>query len=140
MADLSLVTYYLNNFWMVKINTRPFTPSFTLLTQLVESLVLSEPEPDTKNLKRLEWIYKNTHEKVNEQLSTVELVVFRNLDKGINFEIEIGGKTFYLFQLYNFLDSIARELGKIVTEIAKKYNVDMPMITPKSDSQTIHFG
>jgi hypothetical protein len=93
----------------------------------VESLINSEPEPDIKVKKRLKWIYEHTHSRVNCHLSIVELVVFRNLDKGISKEIEIGNKTFYLAELYNYLDEISKELANIVVEIAKKYSLDIPM-------------
>jgi hypothetical protein len=119
-------------------SSRPFQPISTLLVKLVEALIHSEPEPDIKIQKRLTWIYKNTHERVNEHLSLVELAVFKNLDKGLNREIDIGiDKTFYLVELYKYLDEIAKELTQIVIEISKKYSLDIPLQSYQGMKQTI---
>jgi iron-sulfur cluster repair protein YtfE (RIC family) len=116
-------------FFAILISSRPFQPISTLLIKVVEALINSEPEPDEKIMKRIKWIYENTHERVEAHLSIVELVVFRNLDKGVNKEIEIGDKTFYLAELYNYLDEISKELTNIVIKIAKKYSLDIPMVS-----------
>lgn len=129
MDELSLVKFCVMNFWSVLVSSRPFQPISTILIKLVEGLINSEPEPDIKVKKRLKWIYENTHSNVRCHLSIVELVVFRNLDKGISKEIEIGNKTFYLAELYNYLDEISKELSNIVIEIAKKYSLDMPVMS-----------
>lgn len=57
----------------------------------------------------------------------VELAVFKNLERGLNREIDIGNKSFYLVELYKYLDEISKELSNIVIEIAKKYSLDLPM-------------
>ena len=115
-------------YFAILISSRPFSLISTLLIKIVEALINSEPEPDKKIMNRIKWIYENTNEKVEAHLSIVELVVFRNLDKGVNKEIEIGEKTFYLAELYNYLDEISKELTNIVIEIAKKYSLDIPMV------------
>lgn len=128
-SELSLIRFGVVNFFSVIINSRPFQPTSTLLIKLVEALIQSEPEPDKAIKKRIEWLYEHTSEKIDTHLSIVELVVFRNLDKGVNKEIEIGDKTFYLAELYNILDEISKELTNIVIGIAKRYSIDMPMIS-----------
>jgi iron-sulfur cluster repair protein YtfE (RIC family) len=143
MEELSLIRFGVMQFFAVLMSSRPFQPISTLLIKLVEALIQSEPEPDLKNLKRIKWIYEHTHSKVNEHLSIIELVVFRNLDKGINKEIEVGDKTFYLAELYNYLDEISKELTNVVIQIAKKYSIDMPMVSlggGKGMTQTIGFS
>lgn len=129
IEELSLIRFAVTNFFGVLLNSRPFQPISTLLIKLVEALILSEPEPDKKIKARVRWIYENTHKKVETHLSVVELVVFRNLDKGVNKEIDIGDKTFYLAELYNYLDEISKELTNIVIKIAKKYSLDIPMVS-----------
>lgn len=125
--SLSLIRFGVVNFYSVIINSRPFQPISTLLIKLVEAIIYAEPEPDKKNLERLKWIYTNTHKKVEENLAIVELAVFKNLERGLNREIDIGDKSFYLVELYKYLDEIAKELSNIVIEIAKKYSLDLPM-------------
>jgi hypothetical protein len=115
------------NFWAVVIQSRPFQPISTTLIKLVQALINSEPEPDPLHQERIKWIYANTHEKVNVPLSIIELAVFRNLDRNLNKELDIGDKCFNLTELYKYLDEVTMELSEIVIEIAKKYNIDMPM-------------
>lgn len=125
--ELSLIRFNCNNFFAVLLNSRPFQPISTLLIKLVESIISSEDLPDTKIKNRVKWIYENTHIKVRESLSVIELTVFKNLDKGLNREIEIGDKTFSLTELYKYLDEVSKELSTIVIQIAKKYSIDIPI-------------
>jgi hypothetical protein len=125
--SLSLIRFGVVNFFSVIINSRPFQPISSLLIKLVEAIIHAEPEPDKKNLDRLKWIYENTHSEVEESLPIVELAVFKNLERGLNREIDIGNKSFYLVELYKYLDEIAKELSNIVIEIAKKYSLDLPL-------------
>ena len=139
MEELSLIRFVVTNFFGVLLNSRPFQPISTLLIKLVEAIINSEPEPDLKIQNRVRWIYENTHEKVKTPLSVVELVVFRNLDKGVMKEIEIEDKTFHLAELYNILDEISKELSNIVIKIAKKYSLDYPQV-PFGTQQNITIG
>lgn len=126
-SELSLIRFCTLNFFGVVITSRPFQPISTLLVKLVEALISAESEPDKKNMSRLKWIYENTHEEVNQPLAIIELAVFKNLDRGLNREIEIGEKSYYLIHLYKYLDEITKELSTMVIEISKKYSIDLPM-------------
>jgi len=125
--DLSLIRFNCYNFFATLMNSRPFQPISTLLIKLVEAIIQSEPDPDKNQKKKVKWIYEHTHKKVNENLSIIELAVFKNLNKGLNREIEIGDKTFFLTELYQYLDEVAKELSNIVIDIAKKYSIDIPI-------------
>jgi len=125
--ELSLVRFGVINFFSVIMNSRPFQPISTLLIKLVEALTLAEPEPDIEIQTRLKWIYENTHKSVEVSLPIVELAVFKNLDRGLNREIDVGDKTFLLIELYKYLDEISKELSNIVITIAKRYNMDIPL-------------
>jgi len=137
--ELSLIRFSVTNFYAVLLNTRPFQPTASLLIKLVESLVASEPEPDKKNKDRLKWLYDNTNENVNVALPVVELAVFKNLDRGLSREIEIGDKTYHLVELYKYLDEISKELATMVIGIAKKYSIDIPLSNYGSKQQSINF-
>jgi hypothetical protein len=139
-AELSLVRFCVLNFFSVLIQSRPFQPISTILIKLVDALINSEAEPDKKMQERIKWIYENTNENVETHLSVVELAVFRNLDKGVNREIEIGDKTFHLAELYNILDEISKELSNMVIKIAVKYNLDMPLLSSGSKGNMQSFG
>ena len=136
-SDLSLIKFAFMNYWAVTISTRPFQPTSTLLIKLVLALIEAEPEPDPVHKKRVLWIYNNTHEKVNTPLSVIELAVFRNLDKGLNTEIDIGDNTYHLTELYTILDEISTEISGIVIAIAKKYSLDVPMFNSSKGTQSI---
>lgn len=139
-SELSIVKFAFMNFWAVVIQTRPMQPTSTLMVKLVEALIISEPEPDPVHKKRVEWIYQHTHEDIDVPLSIVELAVFRNLNKGLNCEIDLGDKTFYLIELYKILDGISKELCNIVISIGKLYAFDFPSVQiGKAQSQSIGF-
>lgn len=139
--DLSLIRFNVSNFFAVILNSRPFNPISTLLIKLVEALIQSEPEPDKDQKERVKWIYEHTHERVDENLSIIELAVFKNLNMGLNREIDIGDKTFSLIELYQYLDEVSKELTTIVIDVAKKYSIDMPIqqfgMGGNKDTQTI---
>jgi hypothetical protein len=138
--EFSLIKFGVTNFFAVTINSLPFKPISTLLIKLVEAIILSEPDEqqDKKNLDRIRWIYENTHKEVEVALPIIELVVFKNLDKGLNREIDIGDKTFNLVELYKYLDEISKELSNIVIGIAKRYSLDIPLLSAQgTQRQTI---
>jgi|WetSurMetagenome_2_1015567.scaffolds.fasta_scaffold326880_1 hypothetical protein len=135
---LSIVRFCVINFFGVLLNSRPFQPISTLLIKLVESLVNSEENPDEEMKDRIKWIYEHTHKDVDAHLSVVELLVFRNLAKGVNTELEINNRTFLLHELYNHLDEISKELTNMVITVGKKYNMDFPsLMTSGKTTQTI---
>lgn len=126
-GELSLVKFQVLNFFGLILNSRPFSPVSTTLIKVVDSLLLAEPEPDDKAREKLKWIYDNTHNKVMTPLPIIELAVFKNLDRGLNREIDIDEKTFSLIDLYKYIDEITIELTRMVVRIAKKYSLDIPM-------------
>jgi hypothetical protein len=131
------VRFAVMNFWAVVLQTRIFQPTTTLLIKLVEALIHAEPEPDKESLKKVKYIYEHTHKKVDERLSYVEFVVFRNIGKGAGYEIEIGEKTFTLLELYGVLDEVTKELSNLVIFIAKKYSLDIPNMMNINQSQKV---
>lgn len=135
--ELSLIKFAFMNYWAVTISTRPFQPTSTLLIKLVEALISAEPEPDPIHRKRVRWIYEHTHKDIMLHISIVELAVFKNIDKGLNCEIELGGRDFLLVELYNILDEISKELSNITISIAKKYSLDIPQFSVGKGTQTI---
>jgi len=137
--DISLVRFGITNFFAVLMNNPVFRPNASLLIKLVSSLVASEPEPDKKNQQRLDWLYENTNSAVEVSLPVVELAVFKNLDRGLSREIEIGDKTYHLVELYKYLDEISKELATMVIGIAKKYSIDIPLSNYGSKTQSINF-
>lgn len=127
MQAQSTLKYLCSIFFGTLINSRPFSPVFLNLIYLTDAIIDSEPDPDKVRKDKIDWIIKNTHEKVLEPLATVELAVFRNWDKGLNKEIEFGNKAFTITELYNILNEIKRDLNKTVTAISRKYSLEIPL-------------
>lgn len=126
--SLSLVRFCTLNFFATLLSSRPMQPISTLLIKLVSALIDAEPHPDEEVKKRIKWIYEHTDKRMDAHLSVVELVVFRNLDKGVDKEIDVGDRTFTLAELYYILDGISKELSEVVINIAKKYSLDLPLL------------
>lgn len=127
MADsLSLVKFNVINFHSVLLNSRPFHPVTTIFLKLVYAIVRSEKEPNKVNIARLDWIHKNTHTSINLPISIIEFCVFKNIQQGLNRQIEIGKKDFSMIELYQCLDEISLELTLMVIDIAKKYSIEIP--------------
>ena len=136
--EISLVRYNLINFFQVLLYSRPLYPTSTLLIKIVEALLSSESEPDEKMKKRVDWIYENTHEEVMSDLPTIEYAVYTNLHNSLNLnrQIEIRGKSFYLIELYKYLNEIEKELTQVVIKISKKYSFDIPISTTSKEKDT----
>ena len=128
-SEISLIKFNLSTYFYILTNSMPFKPISTLLVKIVEALISSESVPDKKNQATIKWIYENTHKEVMKPLPIVELAVFKNLDRGLSRELELGQRTFYLADLYKYLDEVSKELTTIVISIAKKYSIDMPTFT-----------
>ena len=124
--DWSIIKYEFANFHQIVMTSRNIYPNPSLLAKLVLAMIEAEPEPDEEMKSRVNWIYNNTHKDVMEHLSTIELVVIRNIMGSLNKEIEIGSKTFTLTSLVRFLDELSAELMKMVVKIGKKYSLEMP--------------
>jgi hypothetical protein len=96
---------------------------------MVSALLSAESEPDEETKKRVNWIYENTHKLVMKPLSIVEYAVYTNIQKSFNLnrEIEIGNKSYYIIELYKYLNEIEKELSEIVIQIARKYSFEIPV-------------
>jgi len=144
-TELSLIRYNLINFFSVMMYSRPLYPTSTLLIKLVEALLSSENTPDEAIRTRVDWIYENTHKSVMKPLSIVEYAVYTNIQKSFNLnrEIEIGGKSYYIIELYKYLNEIEKELAQLVIKIGKKYTFEIPInsmmggVGKMGDTQTI---
>jgi hypothetical protein len=125
MSEISLVKYNVTAFFSIVLNSFPLTPIYTKQLKIVDALLKSEPEPDKEMVERLKWLYENTHEKVKISLPVIEYIVFHNINKGVNREVELMNKTFHLTMLYKYLDETSFELSQMVITIAKKYSLDV---------------
>jgi hypothetical protein len=133
--ELSLIRFGFLNFNHLILTSQPLYPITTKLIKIVMTLVNAEPEKDKEMVDKVQWIYDNTHEKIMMPLSVIEYATYKNLGKTLNREIDIKNKTFNLIFLYRVLDEISLELNLIVTNIVKKYSIDIPIMTYGSQQQ-----
>jgi hypothetical protein len=140
MAELSLVKFFFTNIYAVIINARPFTPTASTLIKLLIGLVESEPEKDKELLNKVFWIYNNTHEKLKTPLTIVEKAVYMNIGKSLISEVNFEHKSFTLIELHRYLDDIGKFVGEESVKIAKKYNLDIPLMTFNQNSKGFNFN
>lgn len=127
-GEISLIRFGVINFFAIVMNRSTFLPTTTTLCEIVNSIIDAEQEQDKGNKEKIMYIYENTDERVKEALPIVELAVFKNIDRGLNQTIEIGEKEFAISELYHILTDVRWKLVEIVTEIAKRYTLEMPIV------------
>ena len=130
MGGFSIIQFAFVSFYSVLMSNRLTEPTFTDLCRLSETMAYAEPEPDKKIIEEIKWLTDHTHEDIDVPLAQVEMMVFYQLHRGqtgLNKEMDIDGKPFKLIDLYGYLNSVNKRLTKIVVDIAKKYNLEIPM-------------
>lgn len=127
MDDLSVVRFGVYNFFSILMNKPVFSPSQTTLCEIARSIVEAETEPELKMKEDIEFIYNHTDATIMQPLSLVELAVFKNIDKGLNRQVELGNKEVAISELYRQLEKIRWKLVLMVVQIAKKYTLEIPM-------------
>jgi hypothetical protein len=104
----------------------------TLSLTICFCLTTAEEAPDARIIERLKFIRDNTHEKIMLPLSTTEMAILMNLgsniSKAIEFKNNLGKEQEYpLHKLIQYAKASYFELAMFVTEIGKKYSLDIPM-------------
>lgn len=125
--DLSVIKFGVLNFFSLVMNRSLFQPVITSMCEIVKAIILAEKKLDKDKMDKIDNIYHTTNDKINQPLALVEIAVFRNMDKGLNKEISFENGDFTIAELYKALDNIRWELVTIVTEIIKKYTLEMPL-------------
>jgi len=126
-GDLSLIRFGVINFFSLIMNRNVFTPTQSTLCEIVKSIIDAETTPDLKSKEIVEYIYHHTDKKVDEPLATIELAVFKNIDRGLNRTITFGDKEFTIAELYHILNDIRWKLVGVVTDIVKRYTLELPI-------------
>lgn len=130
MEGFSLIQFAFVNFFSVLTSNRLLDPTFSDLCRLAEVMAYAEPTPDKKIIEEIHWYYDYTHEELMIPLAQTEMLTFFQLTRGqggLNKEIDINGRCFKLIDLYGYMDKVNQNLTKIVVDIAKRYNMEIPM-------------
>jgi hypothetical protein len=116
------------NFFAILMNRSVFLPTATTLCEIVKSIIDAEQEPDLELKAKVLYIYEHTDKRVEEPLPIIEIAVFKNIDRGLSQTLDIGDKEFSIAELYHILNDVRWNLVEIVTSIAKRYTLEMPMV------------
>lgn len=105
---------------------------YTLSLTICYCLTKAETQPDESIIKRLDFINKNTHEKILLPLSVTEMAILTNLGSNISKVIEFKDNNgmeheYPLHQLIRYAKESYFELAQFVVQIAQKYSLDIPM-------------
>jgi len=97
-----------------------FTDALNLLFA-VEEIIGNKPVKE-----RLNWLWQNTCDEIHQPAPLVELLVFKNLGgAGANKELELGGKTYPLAQLFHYGNNMLKECCQLMTKMTKNYSFDI---------------
>lgn len=135
--EISLMQYFTNLFFHMLMSNRIWEPNVTDLCRLSEALLLSEHEEhrdnDWKNMmKEINYIYENTHEDIKTHLAIIELSYFKNMQRGLNQNIEITSnegivREYNTPTLYKYIDMVPQRLVRIIMKVASKYALEIPL-------------
>lgn len=130
MVNLKVLQYLFDLFFKIYAMREFYTLSLTICYCLTKS----EPNPDEAIIKRLDFINKNTHEKIMLPLSVTEMAILTNLGSNISKVIEFKDnngteREYPLHQLIRYAKESYFELAQFVVQIAQKYSLDIPMRT-----------
>lgn len=127
-GGFSIMQYLFMSFWSTLMARTIYTPNYTILVSITLGILENEPEPSTKKIKDLKWVYEHTGEVIDINVAQLETLVFHHikLGSGLNKELDINEKTYKIIDLIKELDSVVQKLVHIVIGISKKYSLDIP--------------
>jgi hypothetical protein len=102
------------------------TPNFCDLMRIAESILNKEPDENKRELARLKELDARVPP-MNIELAKCELIFYKNAHKGIQAEVEISGVTYHLGDLWVHINAVIKEMTRIVSEVAYKYDLEIPI-------------
>lgn len=107
--------------------------NFLQAMNLCQDIINAESAPDAGMQARLDWIKKNTSENLGIPFVVVETYVSKYAGRPLTaqFEVQISDnprrfKEFELLELIIEMKGAYEDMRWIVTQIAKKYSIDVP--------------
>lgn len=114
--------------------------NFLQALNLCQDIIKAEDSPDIKLQAKLDWIKENTTKSMRIPFMIVETYVSSNSNQPLNktLEVPVSATRPKRYREYEVIDLIIEmkkayeSMREIVTEIAKKYSIDLPF--QKGDS------
>jgi hypothetical protein len=124
--EVPYINSLIEKFWYVVLTNRGRSPNFSDILNLADSII-SVDNPDNKeSLAKLEYVRVNTHPRIEMNVASFELWLSRNWSSSINKELEFkDGKMIKLHEVVAITDEVTRNICRIVSEIAKKYTLQI---------------
>lgn len=129
---MQFMSYMIQYYYHTLSSNRFDTPNFTDLMRICESIINKDPKGNEAFIKELKEINDRVGE-IDINLAQMELVFYKNAHKGINAEIDIKGDSYTLGHLFSEVNKSISKMTKIVSEIAYKYDIDIPLNKSKRD-------
>lgn len=138
--EVPYINSLIEKFWYVVLTNRGRSPNFSDILNLADSII-SVDNPDNKDaLAKLESVRVNTHPRIEMNVASFELWLSRNWASSINKELEFkDGKMIKLHEVVAVTDEVTRNICRIVSEIAKKYTLQIKYDDSHSKGSTSGF-
>lgn len=122
---MQFMSYMIQYYYHVLSSNRFNTPNFTDLLRIAESIMHKDELGNKNKIKKISDMHKSV-DGTDISMAEMELIFFKNAQKGINAEIEVRNKVYTLGKLFNHVNNFIRDLTKMVSEVAYQYDVDIP--------------
>ncbi len=142
MSDgISLIKSYFNLFLLTIQNKHPKRYSYSTAYLWAMAMVKAEGSHEESNKKenkrwlaKLIKVHRNIHKRCPNKLPVVEFALNKNLEeRGVGRKITLYEKEYPMLNLYAWMEEALLEMIDVVTEIATKYSLDMPINTGSLD-------
>lgn len=134
------IQFHVINFFHVFLTNQFYNMNITGEVGFVRALLSSMHDTRHKNeiqereqwMEEVNFIWENTTKEINTKLTYVELTYNKNVQRGLNRQVEIEDNDGYhreynTAELYSYLKTAESVMIAIVTKVAAKYNLVMPV-------------
>lgn len=113
--------------------------NFLQAMNLCQDIIKAEDIPNAVMQEKLDWIKKNTTENLKIPFMIIETYVSKNINKSLTYTVEVPTtdtrprrfREFELIELIIEMKVAYEGMRGIVTQIAKRYSIDIPFHSEK---------
>jgi hypothetical protein len=113
--------------------------NFLQAMNLCQDIIKAEDTPNQTMQTKLDWIKKNTTENLKIPFMIIETYVSKNINKPLTYTVEVPTtdtrprrfREYELIELIIEMKVAYEGMREIVTQIAKRYSIDIPFHSEK---------
>jgi hypothetical protein len=113
--------------------------NFLQAMNLCQDIIKAEDTPNAVMQEKLDWIKKNTTENLKIPFMIIETYVSKNINKSLTYTVEVPTtdtrprrfREYELIELIIEMKVAYEGMREIVTQIAKRYSIDIPFHSEK---------